>query len=422
MSDSPPKRPTIPSWQQATAKPVPEDKDNTPPSPPDDAEAETEETPPPDSTTAHLNMIEAFLSDPSIQNQPTEKKKAFLQTKNIPVETIEQILKPADQTQTPTPTPTPTETPNPAVFEATEFSTFRSLHQQQQQSQSPPLAAVQQDLSRQERTVDRPPPVITYPEFLVSAHVPPPLLTPSRVLTAAYVASGLAALCYGASKFLLGPMSDSLTSARQEFAIHNQEKLTEFNDRLSGIVSKVPSSPVGRGGGKGVVEGDGDGDGGSEAEDPTELYHRDTGTQTSLPPSPAPQSSDPFLPAAANLTATNPPKKTPTEYQAGGLELLHSHLTSLATSTSSHTSSLTSAKSELDQLRHVLDSLQYGGDRGYSFFDAGVGEWSGRVGDQRVDGVGEKWGKVEGVKKEIRGVKGVLLSARRFPGVGVGGR
>ncbi|KAK3643051.1 hypothetical protein LTR56_010425 [Elasticomyces elasticus] len=400
MPDSPPKRP-IPSWQQATAKPIPKD-DNAPPS---DAEAEAEETPPPDSTTAQLNMIEAFLSDPSIQHQPVEKKKAFLRSKEVPVETIEQVLKPADQTQT----PTPSETTNPAVFEATEFSTFRS-----QQSQPPPPAV-------QEKIPDRPPPVITYPEFLVDAHVPPPLLTPSRVLTAAYAASGLAALCYGASRFLLTPMSDSLTEARREFAVHNQEKLVEFNERLAKIVSTVPSPPALAGERERKAEGDGDEDGGSEAEDPTELYHRDTGTQTSLPPSPVPQSSDPFLPAAANLAVTNSPKKSRTEYQAGGLDLLSTHLTSLATSTTSHTSSLTSAKNEIDQLRHVLDSLQYGGDRGYSFFDAGVGEWSGRVGDQRVDGVGEKWAKVEGVKKEIRGVKGVLLSARRFPGVG-GGR
>ncbi|KAK5715600.1 hypothetical protein LTR15_010245 [Elasticomyces elasticus] len=401
MPDSPPKRPTIPSWQQATAKPIPKD-DNAPPS---DAEAEAEETPPPDSTTAQLEMIEAFLTDPSIQNQPIEKKRAFLRSKEVPVETIEQVLKPAYQTQTP---PTTTTTPaNPAVFEATEFSTFRS-----QQSQPPPPAV-------QENPPTRPPPVITYPEFLVSAHVPPPLLTPSRVLTAAYAASGLAALCYGASRFLLTPMSDSLTEARREFAVHNQEKLVEFNERLSGIVSKLPS-PAGRGGEKekGKVEGDGDEDVESEAEDPTELYHRDTGTQTSLPPSPVPQASDPFLPAAANLAVTEQPKKTPEQYQTGGLELLHTHLTSLATSTTSHSKAMGEAKKGVDELRHVLDSLQYGGDRGYSFFDAGVGEWTGKAGDLRVDGVGEKWARVEALKKEIRGVKGVLLSARRFPGVG----
>ncbi|KAK4890014.1 hypothetical protein LTR27_011233 [Elasticomyces elasticus] len=405
MSDSPPKRATIPSWQQA-AKPVPEDNSNTPPS---DAEVEVEETPPPDSTTAQLEMVEAFLSDPSIQNQPTEKKRAFLRSKEVPVETIEQVLKPAHQTQTQI--PTTTTTANPAVFEASEFSSFRSL----QQSQPPP--AVQQ---QEERVVERPPPVITYPEFLVDAHVPPPLLTPARVLTAAYAASGIAALCYGASKFLLTPMSDNLTSARQEFAAHNQEKLVEFNERLAKIVSTIPSPSV-------VVstttekEGDEGHEEESEAEDPTELYHRDTGTQTEGLPSPVPQAADPFLPGA-NLAVTNAPKKSSCEYQAGGLDLLHTHLTSLATSTTSHTSSLTSAKSEIDQLRHVLDSLQYGGDRGYSFFDAEVGEWTGKAGDQRVDGVGEKWAKVEGLKKEIRGVKGVLLSARRFPGVGVGGR
>ncbi|KAK4910867.1 hypothetical protein LTR49_020478 [Elasticomyces elasticus] len=406
MPDSPPKR-AIPSWRQAIAKPVPSDEDNTPPSTPSDTEVDVEETPPPDSTTAQLNMIEAFLTDPSIQNQPIEKKKAFLQTKNIPVETIEQVLKPANQPQS----PTPTETANPAVFEVSDFSSFRS---RQQPTQPPPPAIQQQE----ERVIDRPPPVITYPEFLVDAHVPPPLLTPARVLTAAYVASGIAALCYGASKFLLTPMSDSLTEARREFAVHNQEKLNEFNDRLSKIVSKLPSPPTATSNAdQARVEGE---EVESEAEDPTELYHRDTGTQTSLPPSPIP-ASDPFLPSA-NLTVTNPPKKSPTDYQSGGLDLLSTHLTSLATSTSSHTSTLGDAKRGVDDLRHVLDSLQYGGDKGYSFYDAEVGEWTGKAGDQRVDGVGEKWAKVEGLKKEIRGVKGVLLSARRFPGVGVGGR
>ncbi|KAK5681411.1 hypothetical protein LTS10_005941 [Elasticomyces elasticus] len=411
MSDSPPKRPAIPSWQQAIAKPIPENN-NTPPSPPDDAEAEVEETPPPDSTTAQLEMVEAFLTDPSIQNQPIEKKKAFLQTKNIPVETIEQVLKPAHQTQTQNPTTT---TPaNPLVFEAGEFESFRSL----QQSQPPP--AVQQ---QEERVVERPPPVITYPEFLVDAHMPPPLLTPARVLTTAYVASGIAALCWGASKFLLGPMSDGLTEARREFAAHNQEKLDEFNDRLSKIVSKLPSPASGLGTSntdQARVQRE-DEDEESEAEDPTELYHRDTGTQTSLPPSPVPQ-SDPFLPGA-NLAVTNPPKKSPTEYQAGGLELLHTHLTSLATSTTSHTTSLTSAKTEIDQLRHVLDTLQYGGDRNYNYYDdTTTGDFTVQSKDVSGKDAMEKWAKVEGLKKEIRGVKGVLLSARRFPGVGVGGR
>ncbi|KAK5747530.1 hypothetical protein LTR17_000172 [Elasticomyces elasticus] len=407
MPDSPPKR-AIPSWQQATkAKP----EDNAPPPTPDEAEAEAEETPPPDSSTAQLNMVEAFLTDPSIKNQPIEKKRAFLRSKEVPVETIEQVLKPAHQP--PTTTTTTTTPANPAVFEPSEFSSFRSL----QQSQPPPPAVQQEE---RERVVERPPPVITYPEFLVDAHVPPPLLTPARVLTAAYVASGIAALCYGASKFLLTPMSNSLTSARQEFAAHNQEKLDEFNDRLSKIVSKLPSPPTATSNADQARVEREDEEVESEAEDPTELYHRDTGTQTSLPPSPVPQAADPFLPA--NLTVTNPPKKSPTEYQSGGLDLLSTHLTSLATSTTSHTTTLASAKSEIDQLRHVCDALQYGGDKGYSFYDAEVGEWSGKAGDQRVDGVGEKWAKVEGVKKEIRGVKGVLLSARRFPGVGVGGR
>ncbi|KAK5731735.1 hypothetical protein LTR17_011084 [Elasticomyces elasticus] len=409
MPDSPPKRATIPSWQH-TAKPVPEDNDNTlPPPASDDAEAEVEETPPPDSTTAQLDMVEAFLTDPSIQNQPIEKKKAFLQTKNIPVETIEQVLKPAHQTQTTT-TTTPA---NPPVFEASDFSSFRS-----QQSQPPP-PAVQQE----EKMPDRPPPVITYPEFLVDAHVPPPLLTPARVLTAAYIASGIAALCYGASRFLLGPMSDSLTDARREFAGHSREKLEEFNERLGGIVSKLPSPPAGRGGekeGKGE-EGEGDEEE-SEAEDPTELYHRDTGTQTSLPPSPVPQAANPFLPA--NLAVTEHVKKTPEQYQTGGLELLRTHLSSLSVSTGSHSRVLGDAKKGVDELRHVLDTLQYGGDRGYDYYDDATTTGDFTVQSKDVGGKDavEKWAKVEGLKKEIRGVKGVLLSARRFPGVGVGGR
>lgn len=268
-----------------------------------------------------------------------------------------------------------------------DFETFR---QQQGQPQQPPAVAT---TSVAPRPVG--PPIITYPEYLVEAHKPPPLITLSRLWTTAKIASGAAALIYGASKYLVTPMSDSLNAARHDFALHSQGKMDEFNERLAKLVSKVPeekkSTPNSE-----LEETD------SEVSDPTDLYHRDMGTQTSPPPS--------RLNSISRTAPGADKTKTPTEYQTQGLTIIKEHLSEMLDRFTDLEVPEADRQAKVNELRTYLDMLMYA--------STGISAWStaedvGKTGEE----AGGKEDGIEELKKEIRGVKGVMLSAKRFPGV-----
>ncbi|KAK0304344.1 hypothetical protein LTR01_007445 [Friedmanniomyces endolithicus] len=395
MSNASPKR-SIPSWQQV-AKIAPDEPTQTPesvalsaeeavadPSTTGD-EADSDEYPPPETSDTQLDMVEAFLSDPKVKHESVEKKRAFLQSKEIPIDTIDQVLK--------------AEEPAASPFGTSDFQAFKQRQQQQQQPSSP-------------RSTTATPPIITYPEFLVSAHNPSPLVTPSRVVNAAYLAGGIATLIYGASTFLFKPMTETLTSARHDFAAHSQGKLDDFNERLAKLVSKIPS-PDTQPSIPDLEANETD----SVVSDPTELYHRDMGTQTS--PLPSRRPSDPFLPPTSEPSTHD---KDPTTQQTTTLAALSTHLTDLLAGLSTHQGLANKDRTaEVDKLRHFVDTMLYGGS--HAVYDAGGGGWgqggdSWKYGKKEDDGGGQK--AMEELKKEIRGVKGVLLSARRFPGVVAG--
>ncbi|KAK0947545.1 hypothetical protein LTR48_004464 [Friedmanniomyces endolithicus] len=395
MADSIVKR-SIPSWQQV-AKPAPNESTQKPesialsaeestavPSTGGD-EADSEEAAPPETSDTQLDMVEAFLSNPKVKHESVEKKRAFLQSKEISVDTIDQVLK-ADK-------------PAASSFDTSDFQAFKQ--QQQQQHPSSP----------QSTTIT--PPIITYPEFLVSAHNPSPLVTPSRVVNAAYLAGAIATLVYGASTFLFKPMTETLTASRHDFAAHSQGKLDDFNERLAKLVSKIPSTDVATPA-PDVEINETD----SVVSDPTELYHRDMGTQTS--PLLSRRPSDPFLPPTSEPSARD---KDPTTHQSTTLATISTHMNDLLTSLSTNQGAANKDRTaEVDKLRHFLDNMLYGGS--HAVYDAAGGGWgqggdNWKYGKKEEEGGGHK--AMEELKKEIRGVKGVLLSARRFPGV-VGGR
>ncbi|KAF2858363.1 hypothetical protein K470DRAFT_259868 [Piedraia hortae CBS 480.64] len=208
-------------------------------------------------------------------------------------------------------------------------------------------------------------PIITYPEFLVEAHQPAPLITASRVVNTIYAASGVVALAYGVSKFLIQPMVDTLSKSRQEFALHTISHIEELNDRLEKLVSTSPSflsdssSTV--------------------SDDPAELYHRDVGTQTSPQSSRSPSISGEFhntLSAQVNVLS-NLKKK-------------------LAEANDSNNPNEAPLR-EIDELKEYLGTVIYSPP----IFGTNQG--------QRKD--------YEDLKKEMRAIKGVLLSTKRFPAV-----
>jgi hypothetical protein len=293
----------------------------------------------------------------------------------------------AEPESVPSDTTSPTTAPQagatvakPTAFETHEFARFNTQQQQQQPMQAPPVTQQRQ----------APPPIITYPEFLVEAHKPPPLITPSRVINAVYLAGGISALLYGASKWLITPMVDSLSESRHEFLDHSRTKVDELNERLSKIVSKLPEAKK---------DGLGDGeinDDESETSDPTELYHRDMGTQTDSP-LPSRRASVPDV------------KKTAVDHETTTLQIMQSHFAEMADSSDRAGEASKDRLDNVNKLRHYLDGLIYN--------TANMPMWQAAEDgmSMKPSNGAPKDDGVEELKKEIRGVKGVLLSAKRFP-------
>jgi hypothetical protein len=135
----------------------------------------------------------------------------------------------------------------------------------------------------------------------------------------------------------------------------------------------------------------------SVASDPTELFHRDIGTQTSPPITPAPSS------------ATQPASKTIADKQDDRLLIIKSHLDEMLSGLEAGEQPAKDRLEETNKLRHHLDNMMYRVQT-QNVWSTGFG--SDQKGGADADDV------IEEVKKEIRGVKGVLLSAKRFAPVG----
>lgn len=385
-------KPAIPAWQRAQ-QPLKSSSD-MPTAPDADAKdndiADQEESTPTDgarestsdqSTTEdtplsaeervqQLEIVRSFLQDPGVKDEPIDKKREFLAGKGIAQDMIEQELGTELGTSPAIPSSTSTS------ITAAEFESFK------QPSQTPRAPPRVQAVA---------PPIITYPEFLEDARKPPPLITPMRVLNATYIASAIAAIAYGASTFLVKPMAASLTDARHDFASHGQSKIDEFNERLSTLVSKIPEPKAD----KEDAESD---DVESVASDPTELFHRDIGTQTSPSISPPPSTAN-----------AQPGDKTADDKQNERLSIIKSHLDEILAGVEAGAQPAKDRLEEANKLRHHLDTMMY------RVQTANV--WNGGFSAEPKPGT-EAVDAIEEVKKEIRGVKGVLLSAKRFAPVG----
>ncbi len=277
--------------------------------------------------------------------------------------------------------------PPEEALKTSDFESYRREQNRQKEQATTPTVGREQPAA---------PPIITYPEYLVEAHKPPPLITLSRIWNTAQIVSGAAALIYGASKYLVTPMSDSLTEARHDFASHSQSKIDEFTERLSKLVSKVPLEKKER-----SPEADGD-DSTSETSDPTELYHRDMGTQTS------PASSRENSMSGSIKAASGEKKKTSTDYQTSGLNILNEHLSEMLERANNLETPYKDRQDKLDNLKNYLDVLMY--------TSPAISAWSVSE-DLGKSSEGGKEDAVDDLKKEIRAVKGLMLSAKRFPGV-----
>lgn len=331
-----------------------------------------------------------WLEDPSIQNASRERKVAFLLGKGVARDDIDRLLpkKTTQQTQ-------------PAQEE------LKTVHARQGADKAAPQVATQSATTTAQVQLPRRdiPPVITYPEFLLQPQEKPPIVTTQRLINTAYIAGGLAATIYGLSQYVIAPMAESLTSARLTFMQHTSEQIDELNSRLEKTVSKLPPTVTSH---TSQQQHDGDEPPSPTDSDPSELFHRDIGTQTS------PVLSRPSTPTSS--TAAAEPTSLSILHESR-IRSLKEHVAALRTSSDAHTDG-----SLLDLKTTVNELSQYLTDTSYNSPYYGIGYANGMDGSSGsfVAGGADAAAKdnrdaVDALKAEIRSVKGVLLSARNFP-------
>lgn len=226
------------------------------------------------------------------------------------------------------------------------------------------------------------PPIVTYPEFLAKPPRPPPLVTTNGLLATLYGFAGFSTLLYGASKYLVAPMVESLTDARSELHGAASHKLHALVSILEKTVSELPptgSHPM-------AVD-----DASDDAEDPAEMFHRDVGTQTSLSESSA------VLPRLA--------AESESERQAHRLSEATKSLSSLKDQLRAQSEDLEDVRTLLDVFRDNIDAMAFSSQ---SQFVAGFDMYGTAKRAEPQD-------EIRRVRDNIRLVKGALLSTRSFP-------
>lgn len=197
---------------------------------------------------------------------------------------------------------------------------------------------------------------------------------------------------YVFSKYIIAPMAQNLSESRHDFAQHTQEQLKDLNERLGKAVSVDPASKT-----KKITDV---ADDISEADsDPTELYHRDYGTQTT-----------PNLSRRPSVSSSADPEPTVTAHEKR-LKIIKSHLQELESNREGSSTSRDALKTKIADLSTYLSEMSYQ-NQFYSNMGLYGGNYSsGASKDTKND-------QIEVVKSDIRAVKGVFLSARNFPAGG----
>jgi hypothetical protein len=394
------KTPSIPSWQQSPTPSIePQIVEETP------AASTTE------GRNGSLDQARTFLHDAEVQNETRDRKVAFLEKKGLQPDEIQKLLsEDAQVPQTAEQDGLKTVHDSNALPEKTASDSTNS---------SEPTSAVSTSIPpTQNAAVVAPrtdiPPIITYPEFLLKPQKPPPLVTLERLTAAAYGLAGISALTWGASKYLISPMLESLTSARHDLQSSAIERLGELNTKLESSVSHVPYIlPMHP---RHMHNIDGAQSDTSSDSDPTELYHRDIATQTS-PPAHSRKSS---------ITSLNAPNKNATASQTERLQSLHASLSSLLSSTTA-TLATNNLSTSLADLQSIVDRVESNSQPLYNDYDwrslsSGAsnafssGSGSSNVGSRtKTSATTETQTEAAKFKAEIRALKGAFLSSRNFP-------
>ncbi|KAJ8111229.1 hypothetical protein ONZ43_g5670 [Nemania bipapillata] len=378
-----PEKPTIPAWQQA------------------DADADADATSEPKNTT--LERARQFLNDETVKVASPEEKRAFLKSKGLEDSQITQLLDDSqEESQSPASPQSAPESPASPPPDHAEDETDAGLDTKEVSSipvedSSSEVVSSTPDTREIPPPVasdtNSPPPIITYPEFLTKPQRPPPLITPSRLANILAVSGGVWALLYGISGLAIRPMVDNLNEARSEYYDHVNKNLSQLVDKLEGAVSEVPyknGKPL-----KSQQQGRDMDDNESITSDPTELFHRDVGTQTSPPPS--------LIGSTSNTSNSN---EHPVDVQARHLSNISASLRELTLIHTQKAESNADLRSAIGEIREQADKFLYPPVQNFSVYGGlGYGQSS------------EPDDEFKNAKDAIRSVKGLFLSSRSFPAV-----
>ncbi|KAB8288829.1 hypothetical protein EYC80_010731 [Monilinia laxa] len=371
-SDKETKKPGVPAWQLKREEDKPSEQlepDNEPPS-----------------RTMVLEQARKFLEEDEVKNASTDKKIAFLESKGLERDDIQELLGVS------------------RIDEATSDvkSPPEPRSKPQSISQSTPRSLPAPSRSNYAQASHDQPPIITYPEFLVQPSASStPLITKHRLLTTLYLFGSLSFLLHGTNTFLIRPMINSLTESRLSLTSATLNNLQKLIHKLENSVSEIPPTYHHH---KSLQPEYPDSDVGSVISDPTELFHRDIGVQTSLPSSPIQTPSSPSLTSHAN-TAT-----TTAAIQTSRLTTLQSRLSSLIEDSTYEASTNEELETRMSMLKEYLQGMVFTTPT-FGYGAGGFGNGGDRSGNDK-----QAEDEIAKVKREIRGVKGVLLSARSFPG------
>ncbi|KAJ4402349.1 hypothetical protein N0V85_005326 [Neurospora sp. IMI 360204] len=354
-----------------------------------------------------LEQARIFLQDAQVQKETTERKAAFLRSKGISQSDIDELLK-EDWIR--------------AQSDMREIP----ITNESSSSASSKVAAAITTTTTLPKTKEQHVPIITYPEFMAETHRAPPLITMNGVLNTVYAFSSIAALVYGANKYVVEPMVNQLTEARVDFHDNVKDNLDRLVEKLEQTVSELPpgyKASDGRAGRYKDAYDDDDDDNMSTYEDPTEMFHRDVGIQTSPPPTPSVRAmsltSRPGTAMSArslseiyeaHSRAQSRAASAISERNMNHTQKQQRRLAELVTSVKEINEGLTSECEDFDELRTTVDvfhgELEQLALQHYDF--------TGGFSLYGYTNRSEPNDEIKKAKENIRRVKGVLLTTRTF--------
>ncbi|POS85589.1 hypothetical protein EPUL_002472 [Erysiphe pulchra] len=323
-----------------------------------------------------IEQARKFLEKDDIKNAEKEKKAAFLKTKGLSNDEIEDLLNESEKKE--------------SIVSTAKNASYRDNPEKGPQSVTTNLIP----------QISQAPPIITYPEFLInSPSKSPPLLTTSHLQTILYSASILTATLYGTLEYIVTPMLSKLTDSRHEIFSSILLKLDSLSQKLGSQVSEIPVIVTPH------ISKESDAETEDIDDDPTELFHRDIGIQTSPPGSPQPKNAQL---AQESLT-----------HQTAHLCGLYTYLKDINNSLANETKNDTKLENAITDLRKYLNTIAYPplsiNNYNSIYFSNGI-----IAGRNSGNGENGDMNEATKVKKEIKGMKGILLSARMFPGLKAG--